>query len=90
MILVVNKRVVPCDVYVGRPSIWGNPFSHLRGTMAQYRVATREEAIARFETWILTQPHLIARLPELRGRVLGCWCAPLPCHADVLARMANR
>ena len=26
------------------------------------------------------QPKLLAALPELRGRDLVCWCAPLPCH----------
>lgn len=30
------------------------------------------------------------RLPELRGKVLGCWCDPSgPCHAKVLARLAD-
>lgn len=26
---------------------------------------------------------------ELRGKVLGCHCFPLACHADVLLRVAN-
>jgi hypothetical protein len=89
------KFVVHCkrefhDVYIGRPSKWGNPFSHLPNTRAQFHVATRDEAIAAYERWILTQPDLIAALPELRGAVLGCWCDPLPCHGHVLARLANR
>lgn len=25
---------------------------------------------------------------ELKGRALGCWCAPLACHADVLLEYA--
>jgi hypothetical protein len=29
----------------------------------------------------------MAALPELRGKVLGCWCAPAACHGDVLAEM---
>lgn len=34
--------------------------------------------------------RLFARLPELRGKNLACWC-PLgaPCHADVLLELAN-
>jgi hypothetical protein len=87
--LVVNVRHARCDVYVGRPSDFGNPFSHDTDTLARWRVATRAEAIARYEEWLLAQPALLVRLPELRGRVLGCWCAPLPCHAAVLARYAN-
>jgi len=29
-------------------------------------------------------------LDELRGRDVVCWCAPLPCHADILLELANR
>ncbi len=36
------------------------------------------------------RPDLIQRIvPELRGKVLGCWCAPQPCHGDILARLAD-
>lgn len=88
-IVVRVDRANRYDVYIGRPSIWGNPFSHKPGTLAQFRVKDRAEAIAAYERWIQTQPDLLARLPELRGKVLGCWCAPMPCHGDVLVRMAN-
>lgn len=78
------------DVYVGRPSKWGNPFTHLAtDTLATYRVATRAEAIAMYEQWLRGRPDLMAALGELRGKTLGCWCAPLPCHAEVLAVLAN-
>lgn len=71
------------DVYVGRPSIWGNPFQCGRH-------GSRDEVIALFEAWLLAQPALVTRAKaELRGKVLGCWCAPLRCHAEVLARIAN-
>ena len=81
-------RVVHCkrsrfDVYIGRPGPWGNPF----------RIGedgSRDEVIARYETWLASQPGLVARARrELAGKVLGCWCAPLACHGDVLARVAN-
>lgn len=87
---VVHCKKAPYDVYVGRPSDFGNPFSHKDGTLAEHRVATREEAISRYEAWLMAQPALVERVKrELRGKVLACWCAPLPCHADVLARVAN-
>lgn len=86
---VVHCKKEPYDVYVGRPSIWGNSFSHKDGTLAEHRVATREEAIARYEEGIKEKPELLARLPELKGKILGCWCKPLPCHGDVLARLAD-
>lgn len=88
--LVVNKRTSVFDVYVGRPSIWGNPFSHLHGTLAEFKVDLREESIDRFEKWILSNPELIEKAKkELKGKILGCWCAPLPCHGDILAKIAN-
>ncbi|MNY85750.1 Single-stranded-DNA-specific exonuclease RecJ [compost metagenome] len=87
---VVNKHHnVPYDVYIGRGSKWGNPFSHKTGTMAQYTVGSREEAVEAYRQWILTQPHLIASLHELQGKILCCYCAPNLCHGHVLAEMAN-
>ena len=90
--LVANiHRKQPYDVYVGRPRAgkaahhapWGNPF-----LVGQH--GTREQVVAMYREWLMKQPHLLARLPELRGKVLGCFCAPLACHADVLAELANR
>ncbi len=80
-------RVVHCkrddyDVYIGRSSKWGNPFEIGKD-------GTRREVIEKYEEWVKTQPELMASLSELRGKVLGCWCAPKPCHGDVLLRMVN-
>ena len=86
---VVNSRKAPYDVYIGRPSKWGNPFSHLPNTLAEFRVSSREEAVGKYEEWLRTQPDLMASLPELRGKRLGCWCKPKACHGDVLARLAD-
>ena len=79
---VVNKRRAAYDVYIGRPSIWGNPFRIGANS-------TREEVIAKYRTWIMNQPDLLARLPELRGKRLGCFCKPAACHGDVLAELAD-
>lgn len=80
----------PC-IRVDRSSEFGNPFTHLPGnTRAQFRVATREEAVGCYPDWFLDQPHLHDRLGELRGRRLGCWCTPALCHADYLAELAGR
>lgn len=87
---VVHCKREAFEIYVGRPSIWGNPFSHKPSAHAKFRVKTRDEAIERFEEWLLTQPALVERVKrELRGRILGCHCAPERCHAEVLARIAN-
>lgn len=90
-------------IYVGRQmprypelraSGWGNPFKDGLDTLEG-----RQSAIDRYRAWILDQPKLLARLPELRGKTLGCWCAPaggLPgdlygrvCHGEVLAALAD-
>lgn len=81
--LVVHCKRQPFDVYVGRPFVWGNPF-------VVGRDGNREEVIDLYRAWLFERPWLIDRARrELRGKVLGCWCAPLPCHADVLAEYAN-
>jgi len=70
-------------VYVGRPSDFGNPF-RLRDE------SKRADVVAKYRVWIKTQPALIAKAREkLKGKPLGCWCAPKPCHADVLLEIAN-
>lgn len=80
------------DLYIGRAvpeadlpaSKWGNPF-----VMNDDSDAERDRAISEFRAWIVEQPELMASLGELRGFRLGCWCAPKPCHGDVLAELAN-
>ena len=84
---VVHCKRAPYNVYIGRPSKWGNPFSHRSGTLAEFRVSTREEAITKYRAWIIQQPRLLEQLPELRGKILGCWCAPKSCHGDVLVEL---
>lgn len=79
---VVHCKRAPYDVYIGRPSPWGNPFKIGRD-------GDRDEVIAKYRAWIVQQPALMARLPELRGKVLGCWCSPDACHGDVLAELVN-
>lgn len=86
---VVNKKNEDYDVYIGRGSKWGNPFSHLDKTKADYKVASRDEAVDRYEEWLMTQPELLDSLHELQGKTLGCFCKPERCHGDVLARLAD-
>jgi hypothetical protein len=79
---VVHCQKEPYDVYIGRPSKWGNPF----------RIGvdgTREETLEKYHQWILEQEDLLKDLPELQGKVLGCWCDPKPCHGNILAKLAD-
>lgn len=78
----VNDPELPDDaVYVGRPSVYGNPF-------VVGRHGTRDEVIRMFEDYLT--PDLIAKIKhELKGKHLSCWCAPKKCHANVIFRIAN-
>lgn len=76
---VVHCKKEKYDIYIGRPSKWGNPFD-----VKKYG---RQEAIRRYEEWIRGQPQLLEDLHELEGKVLGCWCKPKDCHGDVLVRL---
>jgi hypothetical protein len=79
---VVNHCEEAYDVYIGRPSKWGNPFTIGKD-------GYRDDVIEKYEQWLLNQPDLIKSLHELEGKVLGCWCRPKRCHGDVLVRLAN-
>ena len=86
--IVRREKLVHCkrakyDVYIGRPSKWGNPF-------AIGRDGNRKEVIEKYRQWIRTQPALMKALPELKGKVLGCWCAPRACHGYVLIEFVNQ
>lgn len=70
-------------VRVDRRTRWGNPYRIGRD-------GTRAEVIRRYATYVLTRSDLLADLPHLRGRVLACWCAPAPCHAEVLRDLADQ
>lgn len=95
MKLKFSKFVVHCkkdsyDVYIGRPSKWGNPFSHLPNSKAEFLVDSKEEAIDKYREWLLSQPELVSQVKkELRGKTISCWCRPGWCHGDVLAEIAN-
>lgn len=86
---VVNKQYEEYDVYIGRGSKWGNPFSHRPSSYEVIQVETRGESIYRFHEYLIGRPDLLSALPELKGKRLGCYCAPLPCHGDILARLAD-
>lgn len=79
---VVHCKREAYDVYIGRPSKWGNPF-------AIGRDGTRVEVIEKYRARIMQQPYLLAALHELKDKRLGCWCSPKACHGDVLAELAD-
>ncbi|WNL62954.1 hypothetical protein [Citrobacter phage Ci1] len=84
--VVVNQSKDCYDVYIGRPSKWGNPFTvkeHGHGVAIELHKEWIKEQI---RTGKLTK----ADFEELRGKRLGCFCKPRACHGDVLAKITNR
>ena len=84
-----KTRVVHCkkeqfNIYIGRPSKWSNPFKIGRD-------GSRQEVIQKYKDMIIVNTELIKQIPlELKGKTLGCWCKPYPCHGDVLAELADK
>ena len=93
---VLNLRAFPDGmpdgaIYCGsamrqqRLSRFANPFKLRRNATDTERI----ECVVMYERWLMMQPALLAQLHTLAGYNLACWCAPLPCHCDVLVRLAN-
>ncbi|PBC80440.1 MULTISPECIES: DUF4326 domain-containing protein [unclassified Streptomyces] len=79
-------------VYVGRAMHrggWHLPASPLASPFRPGRDGSRAEVLAKYRAYLLERPDLLALLPALRGRRLGCWCVPEPCHAQVIAEIAD-
>lgn len=100
-VAVVNRHTYsgPKDntyVYLGRGTPLGNQWSNVNGTSANYKVATREEAVARFDRWLSEQIQngegtAFTFIQQLKERVangeqikLACSCTPKLCHVDVV------
>lgn len=95
---VLNKRyhgATDNTEYIGRPSGYGNPFSHLDDRDSEFKVESREEAVKMFENYFM---HLSEEDQEefrndLRGKDLMCWCVGgkklVPCHGHVLLQLCN-
>lgn len=90
----VKTPYIHKEFYVGRPSVFGNPYSHLQNSLAQYRVKTVQDAIFKYEEIYL--PTIENELQVLKNDIstyamqdaltsvnicLSCFCVPRPCHA---------
>ena len=80
MILVVNLKNEDYDVYIGRGSPFGNKF--IIG-----KDGTRNEVIIKYKDWFyekLKDKEFRRLVYNLKGKRLGCFCKPKPCHGDVI------
>ncbi len=100
--MVVNVKDDPYDIYGGRtddPFHYGNPFSHLTYSKAKVKVSSRKQAVEFFDLWLKGEMYqdleperrqwILDTLPQHKGKVWGCHCAPKLCHCTYLARRAN-
>lgn len=82
---VVNIKTCPDwtkrsgDIYIGRGSPWGNPYRMNNSSMDE-----RIRVIELFEKNTLPRLDLTALV--YNANRLGCYCAPLPCHGDILKK----
>ena len=103
MITVYNihkeKHEGPDVYYIGRPSILGNPYTHIQDkkTRAEFIVNTREEAVNAYEQYFHYQYESDEKFSNLIDEIyhkhlngahvyLGCFCKPEPCHGDIIAK----
>lgn len=100
MIHIVNKQThteTPFDIYVGRGSVLGNPFTHkdLNKTKAEFTCSTRDEAIESYRDYILNKINIkdelicnelnrIYKMAKKGDVYLLCYCFPQSCHANII------
>ena len=103
MIHIVNKykhKKTTNDIYIGRGSCLGNPFTHLdtNDTKAQFKCESREEAITSYENYlkdkisskdieICRELNNIFLLAQKNDVNLVCFCKPKSCHGDIIKKI---
>jgi len=83
----VNVSIEACDVYIGRPSVFGNPF-------VIGRDGDRDDVIELYKRYFPRRmgldPAFREQVLSLKGKKLGCHCKPLSCHGDVIAEYLDK
>ena len=107
MIYVYNKTKEthdgPNNYYIGRPSILGNPYTHIKekGTLARYIVKDRDTSIDMYSEYFDTMYGSDIEFTKLIDEIydkyksgidvyLECYCKPLRCHGDIIVEKLQR
>jgi hypothetical protein len=88
----------PTNAYVGRAGVVfvdGRRFPEKASSFANpFKIGkdgTRDEVITKYRDYMIDllvkSPKLVEELLSMRGKDLGCWCAPEPCHGDILLEL---
>ena len=86
---LVSRALLSYVGHAGPRHSW--PESDFANPFVRQARTDRVGAVHRYADWLDQQPALLRRIRdgELTGCALGCWCAPHPCHAQVLAELAS-
>jgi len=76
-------------VYIGRATRGGYKTSKWHNPYPLRAEGDRATVLAQYRQYLLAQSALLAALPELAGKVLGCWCLPKLCHGAILIELLN-
>ena len=85
------------DVRIDRATRWGNPYTHRADVARKRKDVTLvsggpKEAVEAYRNYLWNEIKAgrvtLEDLANLHGKTLACWCAPGPCHGDVLVRAA--
>jgi hypothetical protein len=89
-------------IYIGRGSALGNIYTHVkdRPTKANAVVDTPDEAIRLYRMWLLNKLddrhspqsalfHKIIKAASMGDIALICYCAPKPCHGDIIKHLVE-
>jgi hypothetical protein len=87
VIHIRNKKNTHDEVYIGRGSIFGNPYKLKPGaprgsTLVKYRLY--------FTNRMNTDTEFRNAVHGLQGKTLVCFCKPHPCHGDIIANYLNK
>lgn len=79
---LIERELITYIGHAGNRHSW--PESDFANPNAGEAKLDRDAMVRHYREYLEGRADLLARLPELEGRALGCWCAPQPCHGDVL------
>lgn len=90
------------SVYIGRPTLWGNPFVNQYVALKyhwKYLGVSTVDPVKAHKEWLEgtnwqdfckdRRRKVLEKIGELKGKVLRCYCKPQPCHGDYLAELAD-
>jgi hypothetical protein len=96
---VVNVRVFKGKcLYLGRAGFGrkAHPLANPERIEEECSLADRISNLERYAERVQSrsdldlQLEIVARYVRVSGLPLGCWCQPLPCHADIVAALAEQ